>query len=146
MHPLSPMAFLHGISFLLQDYWSIDSASSYGPVEDQCPCSQKLWSQGTALPLTPDTNNCKAASSSIAERSCPDFNSVVWEWIKSELICKQWSITCVYWGCYLKPFHAHTAWLWLLSTVASKVLWLVHGPEVPWHVHCLGHLVYSLLA
>ena len=90
---------------------------------------------------------CKGASSSIAYRSCPDFNSIVWEWIKrSELVCKQWSITCVNWGCYLKPFHAHTAWLWLLSRVASKVLWLVRGPEIPWHVHCLGHLVYSLLA
>ena len=57
MHPSSPMALLHGISFLLQEhYWSIDSASSYSPVEDHRPCSQKPWSQGTALPLTPDTD------------------------------------------------------------------------------------------
>ena len=50
------------------------------------------------------------------------FNSMVWEWMKSELICKWRSVTCVYWGCYLKPFHTHTAWLWLLSPVASRPL------------------------
>ena len=57
MHLLFPMAFLHGISFLLQDYyWSIDSANSYSSVEDHRPCSQKTWSQGTALPLTLDAD------------------------------------------------------------------------------------------